>query len=188
MKKYTLSFVLGALILSSCSSKPDPFLISEGQVGALTTETDVSTLEELYSTDSLVKEEGRRDYQFANSDKYQLFEKGGKHLLTITPSSSKDSIRTPRNIIIHDERYTTAKGVSLNSTFKDIKGNYKISKIEGTLNNVIVFVNEIDAYFTIDREELPGEVRFNLSAKIEAVQIPDDAKIKYFMLGWENVE
>jgi len=31
---------------------------------------------------------------------------------------------------------------------------------------------------------LPSELQFNVSAKIEAVQIPENAKIKYFMIGW----
>jgi hypothetical protein len=48
----------------------------------------------------------------------------------------------------------------------------------------VVFPKGSNLYFTIDKEELPESLRFS-TASIEAVQIPDDAKIKYLMLGWE---
>ena len=48
----------------------------------------------------------------------------------------------------------------------------------------MIFVDEINAFFTIDKKQLPGELRFDTSAKIEAIHIPDEATIKYFMIGW----
>jgi len=48
----------------------------------------------------------------------------------------------------------------------------------------VIFPKQSNLYFTIDKEELPENLRFSTS-DIEAVQIPDDAKIKYLMLGWE---
>jgi hypothetical protein len=39
-------------------------------------------------------------------------------------------------------------------------------------------------YFTIEKTELPAELRFDMNLKIEAIQIPDDAKIKNFYLQW----
>ena len=48
----------------------------------------------------------------------------------------------------------------------------------------MVFVNENNTFFTIDKKELPSELRFDMSKKIEVTNIPDSAKIKYFMVGW----
>ena len=83
-----------------------------------------------------------------------------------------------------DSKFKTKKGLTINSTFADIQNNYKISNIQNTLRNVVVFVNDINAFFTIDKKELPAELQFDASAKIEAIQIPGQAKIKYFMIGW----
>ena len=53
------------------------------------------------------------------------------------------------------------------------------------MNNVVIILKETGVYFTIDKKELPESLRYNSSINIEAVQIPDAAKIKYMMLAWE---
>ena len=50
--------------------------------------------------------------------------------------------------------------------------------------NVVIFINDSNFFFTIDKNELPSELRFDMSKKIEAIQIPVHSKIKYFMIGW----
>jgi len=132
--------------------------------------------------DSIVKDTNTIKL-ISSTKKIEIYEKGGTHLLSLTPNN--DSIPTIKNIRIYDNRYSTNKGVSLKSTFKDIRNNYSIKKIVSSLNNVVIFLKENDMYFTIDKKELPGNLRYNTSATIEAVQIPDAAKIKYFMIGWE---
>jgi hypothetical protein len=54
------------------------------------------------------------------------------------------------------------------------------------MNNVVILLNDSDIYFTISKEELPSSLRYASSVNIEAVQIPDDAKIKYMMVGWDG--
>ena len=103
-------------------------------------------------------------------------------MLTLTPN--KDSIPKIEIIRIYDPRYVTEKGVGLNSTFKDIKDKHTIKKIITALNNVVIFLKDSDAYFTIAKTELPSNLQYG-NSDIEAVQIPDKAKIKYMMVGWE---
>ena len=162
----------------------DPFLIQQGQIGKLIKETTVAALDSVYASDSIVKRIGEGDYVYANKDKYLIYEKGGKHLLTLTPAQQYDSTEIITNIRIIDPRFKTDKGLHVNSTFKAIKEQYTISKINTTFNNILVFVDEIDAYFTIDKKELPQALQ-QLNTPIKAEQIPDTAKIKYFMIGWE---
>jgi hypothetical protein len=45
-------------------------------------------------------------------------------------------------------------------------------------------VNEINAYFTIDKSEIPENLRYDMTQKIEAVSIPDKSKIKDFFIQW----
>ncbi|WP_420604310.1 hypothetical protein [Flagellimonas sp.] len=176
MKK--ISLVLGiCLFILGCGEKDTTFLITENSVGPLLETTLVDDLESVFVQDSLVK-----DSVDPKTGKIKVYEKGGKHLLTFTPGS--DSIPTIGNIRVFDARYKTDKGVSLQSTFQDIQSNYTIKKIATTLNSVVIFPKESNLYFTIDKEELPSNLRYT-SSKIEAVQIPPTAKIKYLMLGWE---
>ncbi|MBO0321781.1 hypothetical protein J0X14_05695 [Muricauda sp. CAU 1633] len=183
MKNKTILAIIACLLvfIQSCE-KDTPYLITEDSVGLLLKSSKVSELETLFPNDSIVKDTTNLDIGAISSKKIEVFEKGGKHLLTLTPST--DSIQTIENVRILDKRYATNKGIGLQSTFGDIQKQYTLKKIVTTLNSIVLFPKESNLYFTIDKEELPSNLRFS-SSNIEAVQIPDEAKIKYLMLGWE---
>jgi len=170
------------LLSSSCKKEKDAtFLITQDSIGKLNRKSLARDIEIIFDKDSVVKDTVA--LKFGNgAEKIKIYEKGGKHLLTLTPTS--DSIPIIENIRIEDMRYKTVKGVGLLSTFKDIKDNYTVKKVITSTNNVVIFLRESNAYFTIDKQELPSSLRYAASVNIEAVQIPDKAKIKYFMVGW----
>lgn len=181
MKTYKLFVALATICLASCA-KDTTFTISKEQVGPLTKETKMSDLEALFENDSLA------DYNTSSQYKNQasgisVYEKGGNKLLRIIPKESGDE-SIIENVQIFDPRYNTEKGISLESKFSDIKGAYSIKRIDNLLDMVVIFVNESDAYFTIDKKHLPADLMFNTSSKVEQTQIPDDAPIKYLKIGW----
>ena len=104
--------------------------------------------------------------------------------MILTPKEALDSTAFIDNIRIMDSRYKTNKNISNISTFKDIQAAYKINRIDNLISSININVKEINAYFTIDKKELPANLRFDMKMTIEASQIPDDAKIKYFMINW----
>ena len=184
MKKYLIAISLCAFILfMNCKKEVDTtFLITTTSIGKLEKSSLARDLEVIYDQDSIVKDTAKLMIGFG-AKKIDIFEKGGGHLLTLTPNT--DSIASIQNVRIQDERFKTEKGIGLNSTFKDIKDNYEIGKLLTSMNNVVVFIKNSDLYFTIDKKELPENLRYNANNDIEEVQIPDKAKIKYMMLGWE---
>lgn len=184
LRKRTIGILIILFITVQCQKESNPFLIEKGKVGKLLKETTVRELDSVYASDSIVKTSGEGDYLYASKDRYLIYEKGGKHLLTLTPVRPHDSTATIANIRIIDPRYKTKEGISINSDFKAINTLYAISKITATLTNVLVFVDEIDAYFTIDRKALPVALQ-RPGVTPEAEQIPDDTPVKYFMIGWE---
>lgn len=171
------------IFIISCEKEKDTaFLITKSTIGKLDKISLARDIDVIYENDSIVKDSAIVNSS-NNSKKIKVFEKGGKHLLTLTPSS--DSIPTIENIRIEDSRFTTEKGIGLGSTFKDIKDNYSIRKIITSMNNVVILLKDSDVYFTISKEQLPSSLRYASSVNIEAVQIPDDAKLKYMMVAWE---
>ena len=180
---FTIAFLAMAMCIS-CAKKDNSFLIEKGKIGNLLKTTNTNELETIFAADSIVKDEAEGTYSYASKNRFLIYDTTGKHLLTLTPTKV-DSTEVIENIRVFDERYQTAKGLSVKSTFKVIRDNYKISRITNSLNNILVFVDEIDAYFVIDKNELPESLRHDSSSRIEEVQIPDGAKIKYFMLGWQ---
>ena len=170
------------LLIIACEKEVDQtFLITKDSICKLDKISLARDLEVIYEKDSIVSDTTYIN-ALNNSKKVKVFEKGGKHLLTLTPNS--DSIPTVENIRIEDPRFMTKSGVGLSSTFKDIKDNYTIRKVITSMNNVVILLSDSDIYFTISKEQLPSSLRYASSVNIEAVQIPDDAKIKYMMVAW----
>ena len=176
-------FVVG-LVTASCTSSPNPFAISASSVGSLNDSTKVRDLKIVFETDSLSQFIGGDEF-IGNTNVITVFEKGTqKILLELTPSEALDSLSSIQNVRIMDERFKTEAGLSKKSSFADISSKYKVSSIQNTLRNLIVSVDEINAYFTIDKNELPEDLRYDMNKKIEAISIPPTAKIKDFFIQW----
>jgi len=183
LKYKAFTLCMCALLTFSCAKKDNSFLISKGAIGPLKNTNNASQLDSIFAADSVVTRSSKQDIVYVGGDSFLIYEKGGKHLFSATPSS-KDTLKLIETIRIIDPRYKTDKGLGIESTFKDLRDNYTISSIQNGINSVVVFVNEIDAFITIDKGELPANLRYDNNIKIEKVQIPDTAKFKYFMLGW----
>lgn len=183
MVKGTLKSIVLLLAGSSLLScgKDSPFLITETQVGPLSQSTKVSELESIFAQDSLVRDSLAPGFGGSKA-KIEVYEKGGTHLLTLTPSA--DSIPGIEHIQIIDPRYHTKDDIGLKSDFGEIEKHYEIRKTSTTLGSIVIFPKGSNLYFTIDKKELPGNIRYG-TARIEAVQIPSRAKIKYLMIAWE---
>lgn len=175
-----LSIVFSAFVSCNNSTK---FKVANGNVGYITTKTTVQELDYIFKNDSIVKnlsEGSLGDHNFQEDDEYLIFEKGGKHLLTIVPKEPLDSLSTIKRVEIFDNRFTTKKEMSLSATFSDLNLNYKINKIESTLLSATLFIDELNATIVIDKEELG--LRDYAIQKISVEQIPDLAKMKSFII------
>ena len=185
MMRKSLWFIAFCLIgvNFSCDNEKDPYFnIGSDQVGLINRQTLFTEISEFYGKDSIVTDTSLVSIGNGNK-KLKIYEKGGKHLLTVT--ANEDSIPGIGHIQIADPRYKTELGVGLQSNFADIKKNYTIAKIVTSLNNVVVLLEGSDIYMTIDKKELPAHLRYTKSRPIELVEIPDIAEIKYLMVGWE---
>lgn len=173
------------LLITSCvkDNPPNPFLISKNHIGLLTDSTQVKELDAIFSNDSVVRYIAGDEF-IGSVNTIEVYEKGGKKLLDLSPNEALDSTSVISSVRIVDERYKTEKNISMLSTFKDIKAAYKISKVDNLINVIVVSVNEINASFTIDKKELPASLRFDMDMTIDPIQIPEKAKIKYFMVHW----
>ena len=183
MYKTILILVISCSFFASCKNEQDPFIISKQHVGYLTDSTQVKDLKLVFPNDSIVKRIGGDGFM-GNKNEIEIYDSTGKKLLVLEPKYTLDSTSVIETVKIFDERYKTDKNISIRSTFKDIVENYKLSRIDNLITSVVVSVNSLNASFTIDKKELPSNLRVDMDLKIEAAQIPDDAKIKYFFIIW----
>jgi hypothetical protein len=185
--KKSCYLLLLALLLVSCAQE-NKYIIEKGKVGNLTTKTHIKDLHTIFENDSihvpvLVEKKEGQNFFFSDADEYEIFSNKGERLLAITPDKENDSVSTIKSIQIFDAKYKTAKGIGILSTFKQIKKNYIINKIETTLTSATIYIDELNATISIDKEEI-GISKFSRE-EIFVEQIPDDSKIKYFTI-WFN--
>ena len=183
MKKTLLALSSIFILAISCKKEIDPFLVKTQNIGMLTDSTQVRDLEAIFAKDSIVKPIAGDEFA-VTINTIEIYEKGGKHLLSITPKQSLDSTSTISIVKFKDPRYKTEKGINSLSTFADIEKNYTIDKIQNSFKSASIFVKGSPLLFLIDKNELPAEFRFDMTKTIEPANIPDHAKNKHFMIGW----
>nr|WP_321225145.1 hypothetical protein [uncultured Psychroserpens sp.] len=185
MKNLLIVIALAVMLLNCTTEKEqNPFLINKQSIGLLTDSTQVKDLKLVFAQDSIVMGSIKGDEFTGQNNDIEVYSSEGKKLLSLTPQQVLDSTSVIESIQIISEKYKTKKQISTLSTFKEIKDAYKISSINNLINSVVISVNEINASFTIDKKELPANLRFDMTLNIEPVQIPDDAKVKYFIIHW----
>jgi hypothetical protein len=187
MRHSFLGLIALTLILFCCKKEQNPFEIGKQNIGFLTDSTQVKDLESIFINDSITKFISGDEFA-GGKNNIEIFEKGGKKLLVLSPKQALDSTSVIQNVQIIDPRYKTAENISILSTFKDISSAYKVSKFNNLINSIVINVNDINASFAIDKKELPANLRFDMNLKIEATHIPDNAKIKYFFINWNNLK
>ncbi|GAA0873474.1 hypothetical protein GCM10009117_26210 [Gangjinia marincola] len=170
--------------MTSCEVGNDPFLITADQVGKLSKETRVSQLGEIYKQDSIVNRRFDSTYIFGGNE-IEIYETSGNQLLRLDPKTPGDTASRIGDIRILDPAFKTEKGLSTRSTYKEILENYTIKKIENTITDAVIFLEEIPAYITIDKKHLPTIFQLSTTHKIESSLIPDNAPIDQFWIGWE---
>ncbi|MDA9773239.1 hypothetical protein N9B66_02835 [Flavobacteriaceae bacterium] len=169
----------------SCSDS-EKFDIEKGKVGHLTTKTTIKELSEIFKNDSIVSnlsEGALGDNYFQDDDEYLIYNKLGKHLLTIVPKEQLDTTSTIKSIQVFDDRFKTNTGLTIRTTFSDIRANNNINKIESSFSSATLFIDELNVTIAIDKQELGLKAFSNQKVTLE--QIPDIAKMKSFIV-WFN--
>jgi len=180
----SLIIVFISIVFIQCGN--GKYEIAKGKVGKITTETKIKDIETIFAKDSVVKvlSEGIKGNNYLqDEDEYLIYEKGGKHLLTIVPKEQLDDASTLKSVEIFDARYKTVNGLTINSNFGEINANAQINKVETSILSATLFIDELNATFVIDKEEL-GLKGFS-HQKVSLAQIPDLAKTKSFVV-WFN--
>ncbi|OSY89552.1 hypothetical protein WH52_02665 [Tenacibaculum holothuriorum] len=186
MKHFYKAILVGLMSVLFVQCGKSKYDIAKGKIGQLTTKTTVQDFDKIFENDSVVKvlsEGAKGNSYFQEDDKYLIYEKGGKHLLTIVPKEQLDSTSTIKSVEVFDDRFKTKSGLNINSTFEEINANNKIDKVETSFTSATLFIDELNATVTIDKEDL-GLKEFS-TQKVSLEQIPDLAKIKSFTV-WFN--
>lgn len=181
-----VAFVVLGLFSCSDASK-NQRLIAKNQVGLVNASTQVHEIDALFVNDSVVKMDLEDRFRTQVQD-IEIFDAEGEKLMVLEPRKAKDSTSTFKQVQVISPLYKTAKGLGPKSTFKDIYDNYEIGKVQNTFLSVLITIKEIDAFVTINKKQLPEELRTGSDVDIKASQIPDEAKIEHFWVNFTEDE
>ena len=186
MKKYIYLLVV-CLFFVSCSKSDRT--IGLNKVGAITNNTTIQDLEELFKNDSIVSRYSEGDLGNINTfvldnDTHLIYKKGGELLLSISPVNPLDSVSKIKSVTVFGQEYKTKAGVHALSSFKEVNVNHQIEKLEASFHSVTVFVKDINATFTLDKKDL-GIKTFTLG-NIDKAQIPEDVKFTSMTVWLED--
>lgn len=181
IRKMIWGLVLGGMLIACQHKQPDQdFLISKQQIGALTPQTTVSQVQSVFKNDSVVNENTSQLY--SNGNEVVVYTPQGDILLRLKPRVAFDSTSTIASVEVIDSRFQTEDGLRVGANFDLLKKNYKISRIENILGAVLVFVDEMNIYVSIDKKEILNPKELGNTIKLS--QIKNDAKIKHLWLTW----
>ena len=178
MKRLYFPVIL-ALVFSACND--NAMIIDDTSVGPLIETTRVFELAKLFPGDSLA---GRRIEGDSLIGEVELYDAEGKIRLIIFPKDETDPKSELSYARIIDPKFTTKNGIGAASTFGALKNQYEVDGLNNAINAVVVSFKDTPWYVTIDKKELPENIRYDYASKIELAQIPDEAKIKYFFYTW----
>ena len=169
--------LLGIFLLVQCAGENT--MIKKKQLGDITHKTTIEELDKIFQKDSVQKlPEGESLVR-----EYTVFDASGNPSLTFLTRVENDSIKELELVKIFSPTYSTEKGISTASTFKDIAGQYSIDDIEPSFSSAILFIDELNATISLDKKDLKID-EFDMR-EIREDQIPDLASIMYITLWFE---
>ena len=178
MKPLFALAILG-LLFNACSDAT--LRIDNHAVGPISSATSLAEVAALFPNDSLA---GRRNTQDSLVGEVELYDAQGTLRMIIFPKDENDPKSTISFLRIVDPQFTTKEGLGVASSFGDLKKVLEITGVDNAINAVVVYFKDTPWYVSIDKKELPENIRYDYERNIEQAQIPEDAKIKYFFYAW----
>lgn len=168
---------------ASGQESKNSFLVTDKSVGVFYEGMTVNDVLELVNEDQIKKVIDYDSYESLYDD-YQYFDFNQNHLLTLTPKIQNDKNSQINRVLIIDEKYVTDRKIGLSSTYGDLKANYEITDYSPDLDHIVLTVEKINAWFTINKNQLLENWWDDDEIKIDKSKIPDNATFDSFVIWW----
>ena len=184
IRKTLILFI--STLLFSCSygqKSTDDFLVTDTNVGIFYEGMTVNDVLKLVMDNQIKKVVDFDDYENPYDD-YQYFDSNKNHLLILTPEYQDDKKSKINRILIKDERYKTNKNIGLSSTYADLKEHYQITDYSPDLEQIVLTIDELNAWFSISKSQLSENWWNDNTKTIDISKIPDNATFDSFVIWW----
>ena len=153
----------------------DNFQITENRVGMFARGITINDVYNILPKEQIKRTKGVGEFAEDIFDVFKIYDANGKLIVTLTPELYGDDNSEVRLASIEDERFETAEGIGLNSTFGDLDAAYTIDELAPDLEHIIVIIKSLNASFAISKTELK-EGWYVTGEGIDKSKIPASAK------------
>ncbi len=195
MKKITFIFSLLFLCVTACNfttnnsnqhqnkTSESGYLITSDNVGQIKKGMSVKDLYDIFSENQIKTIKTKKDLSGTATDNYYIYDNQNNLLLIVSTTHDGDIRSAINQIIIKDKRYVTEKGIGLGSDVGQIKAAYPDFDFIPGVNEVILYIPEINGNFEIGKNELPSGI-WNDSTGIIDENIPDQTDVTTLAIFW----
>lgn len=162
------------------------FLIAPNQVGAI---KKGMTIKDLYSTlpkNQIKKIKTKNELSADATDNFYIYDSQNRLLLIVSPETKNDEGSRISRVVIKDKRYKTTQGISLQSNVGQIRNAYENTDFIPSINEIIMFVPEIDANFEINPRNLSRNIWNDSTGMILADSIPATTTVTTLAIFWDS--
>lgn len=173
-------------IEANTGEQQDEFLIARNHVGPIKKGMTIKELYNIFPEDQIKKIKTKNELTADATDNFYIYDLNGHLLLIASPETKNDEGSRINRVIIKDKRYATNKGIGLNARVGNIRQAYPHSDFIPSLEEVILFVPEIDANFELNPNRLKASVWNDSTGMIVADSIPANTAITNLAVFWNG--
>ncbi len=169
---------------SSLAGKYLKNTITANSIGVFNTQNTIAEILHTLPNVQIKKKVGYGEFKDDLYDDYEVYNHNNQLLFTLTPKDTANVNQKINTVMVNSPFFKTDKGITVNSTYGDIKKAYTINGFTPTREYVSFNVNEINANFSIAKSKLPKDWWNEKTKKVNENKIPLDAQIDSFTLWW----
>ncbi len=158
--------------------------IGSGNFGVITKDMTLAEVLHRIPVAQVTKKRGQGEFVEDAYDDYEVYDRNNRHLFTLTPKETGDTLQKIHRVLVTNPFFVTAKGIHCNSKYREIKNAYTIDKIEPTREHIVLVVDELHAVFTLPKTALRKGWWNEPTKTVDRSKIPDDAQAESCILWW----
>lgn len=186
-------FLLFLSALTACNSTKqaeetinpeEQFLIARNQVGPVKKGMTIKELRAALPADRIKKLSSRSETSDETADNYYIYDDSTRLLFIVSPRRKNDETSRISQVVIKDSRLTTASGIGLQSDLGELRTAYPDSEIVPSVNDIILYVRELDANFELDERNLSPGIWNDTTGHIAIDSLPPTTRVTDLTIVW----
>lgn len=192
MHKFII-FLLFLFCIGACDSHKqsqeainpeEQFLIARNQVGPIKKGMTIKQLRAALPAERIKKLASRSELSDETADNYYVYDDSTQLMFIVSPRRKNDETSRIQQIIIKDNRFATTAGIGLQSDLGEIRNAYPDSEIVPSVNDIILYVRELDANFELDERNLSPGIWNDTTGHIAIDSLPVTTGVTDLTIVW----